>query len=92
MSYRLTDTTSVYMYESDSMQSSEARVQDRLTVLDSKINQKLQEIEDKNKLQLNQLKNELKGNQIKIDKLTEYIKLPWYKKLFINFKKYERNI
>ena len=83
MSYRLTDTTSVYMYESDSMQSSEARVQDRLTVLDSKINQKLQEIEDK---------NELKGNQIKIDKLTEYIKLPWYKKLFINFKKYERDI
>ena len=30
--------------------------------------------------------------QIELNTLIEYIKLPWYKKLFLNFDKYERNL
>jgi len=89
---RLSDTTSVYMYESEAMQSIEARVQERISVLNNKFDMKIFELDNNFNTKLSDIKNELLGNEVKLKHLIEYIKLPWYKKLFLNFEKYERNL
>ena len=89
---RLSDTTSVYMYESEAMQSIEARVQERISILNNKFDMKIFELDNNFNTKLSNVKNELLGNEVKLKHLIEYIKLPWYKKLFLNFEKYERNL
>jgi len=89
---RLSDTTSVYMYESEAMQSTEARVQERISILNNKFDMKIFDLDNEFKKKIFELSNELKHKEIKLNHLIEYIKLPWYKKLFLNFDKYERNL
>lgn len=89
---RLSDTTSVYMYESDAMQSIEARIQDRISTMNNKFDMKIFDLNNDFKEKILKLSNELKLKEIKLNHLIEYIKLPWYKKLFLNFDKYERNL
>lgn len=88
-------TTSVYMYESEQMQSTEERLNSRINLIDLKYNQKCQDIVDELNIKIEtekyKINNLIKENNI----LLEYINLPWYKKLFNSFNKfkydYERN-
>ena len=89
---RLSDTTSDYMYESEAMQSIEERVHDRITTINNKFDMKIFDLDNEFKKKIDELSNELKQKEIELNTLIEYIKLPWYKKLFLNFDKYERNL
>lgn len=82
-------TTSVYMYESDQMQSTEMRLQQMLNMIDNKYNQKCTDI-------INEFNVTIAIERDRIEKIIEkhkilvdYINLPWYKKIFKSFNKYE---
>lgn len=87
--HRSSMTTSVYMYESDQMQSTEMRLQQSLSIIDNKYQQKCADIIDefnvKIAIERDRIENLIEKNKI----LTDYIKLPWYKKIFKTFNKYE---
>ena len=87
--HRSSMTTSVYMYESDQIQSAEMRLQQSLSIIDNKYQQKCTDIIDefnvKITIERDKIENLIEKNKI----LTDYIKLHWYKKIFKTFNKYE---
>lgn len=86
------NTTSVYMYESDATQSIEYRINERINVLDIKHLNEERDIREKIQLEHGFVEHENKKLKREIDILKGYIKLPWYKKLFKNLEKYERDL
>lgn len=87
--HRSSMTTSVYMYESDQMQATEMRLQQMLNMFDNKYNQKCTDI-------INEFNVIIAIERDKIEKIIEknkilldYINLPWYKRIFKSFNKYE---
>lgn len=86
------NTTSVYMYESDATQSIEYRINERINILDNKHLNEERNIRETIKLEHGFVENENKKLKQEIDILKGYIKLPWYKKLFKNLEKYERDL
>ena len=87
--HRSSMTTSVYMYESDQMQSTEMRLQKMLNMIDIKYQQKCTDIIDefnfKIETEKHKIENLIERNKLLID----YINLPWYKRIFKSFNKYE---
>lgn len=92
MSNRMTDTTSVYMYESDASQSIEYKLNQRLNILDIKHLNAEKELFNRIQLEHGFVEDENKKLKREIDILKGYIKLPWYKKLFNKFDNYERDL
>lgn len=86
------NTTSVYMYESDATQSIEYRINERMNILDNKHLNEERNIREEIQLEHGFVENENKKLKREIDILKGYIKLPWYKKLFKNLEKYERDL
>ena len=86
------NTTSVYMYESDATQSIEYRINERINILDNKHSNEERNIREKIQLEHGFVEYENKKLKREIDILKGYIKLPWYKKLFKNLEKYERDL
>lgn len=86
------NTTSVYMYESDATQSIEYRINERMNILDNKHLNEERNIREEIRLEHGFVENENKKLKHEIDILKGYIKLPWYKKLFKNLEKYERDL
>lgn len=86
------NTTSVYMYESDATQSIEYRINERINILDDKHLNEERNIRETIQLEHGFVENENKKLKQEIDILKGYIKLPWYKKLFKNLEKYERDL
>ena len=86
------NTTSVYMYESDATQSIEYRINERMNILDNKHLNEERNIREEIRLEHGFVENENKKLKREIDILKGYIKLPWYKKLFKNLEKYERDL
>lgn len=86
------NTTSVYMYESDATQSIEYRINERMNILDNKHLKEERNIREEIRLEHGFVENENKKLKREIDILKGYIKLPWYKKLFKNLEKYERDL
>ena len=87
--HRSSMTTSVYMYESDQMQSTEMRLQQSLSIIDNKYQQKCTDIINEFNVTIaierDRIEKLIEKNKI----LTDYINLPWYKKIFKTFNKYE---
>ena len=80
------------MYDREAKQSTGARVHDSITTINNKFDMKIFDLDNEFKKKIDELSNELKQKEIELNTLIEYIKLPWYKKLFLNFNKYERNL
>lgn len=87
--HRSSMTTSVYMYESDQMQSTEMRLQQMLNMVDNKYNQKCTDIVNEFNVTIaierDRIEKIIERNKLLID----YINLPWYKRIFKSFNKYE---
>lgn len=87
--HRSSMTTSVYMYESDQMQATEMRLQQMLNMFDNKYSQKCTDIINEFNVTIaierDRIEKIIEKNKILLD----YINLPWYKKIFKSFNKYE---
>lgn len=88
----MTGTTSVYMYESDATQSIEYKLNQRMNVLDQKHVNAEQELYNRIQLEHGFVEDEKKKLKRELDIIKEYIKLPWYKKLFKKLDNYERDL
>lgn len=87
--HRSSMTTSVYMYESDQMQSTEMRLQQMLNMIDNKYNQKCTDIINEFNVTIAIERDRIEKIIEKYKILVDYINLPWYKKIFKSFNKYE---
>ena len=87
--HRSSMTTSVYMYESDQMQATEMRLQQMLNMFDNKYSQKCTDIINEFNVTIaierDRIEKIIEKNKILLD----YINLPWYKRIFKSFNKYE---
>lgn len=82
-------TTSVYMYESDQMQSTEMRLQQMLNMIDNKYNQRCTDITNEFNVTIAIERDRIEKIIEKYKILVDYINLPWYKKIFKSFNTYE---
>lgn len=87
--HRSSMTTSVYMYESDQMQSTEMRLQQMLNMIDNKYNQRCTDITNEFNVAITIERNRIEKIIEKNKILVDYINLPWYKRIFKTFKNYE---
>lgn len=87
--HRSSMTTSVYMYESDQMQSTEMRLQQMLNMVDNKYNQKCTDIVNEFNVTVAIERDRIEKIIEKHKILVDYINLPWYKRIFKSFNKYE---